>query len=39
MSFVISEQPRELNFHGGRQTLGPNLGPGSYDAPIYSTKK
>ena len=40
MSFVISEQPRELNFNQNmRPALGPNLGPGSYNAEIPSIKQ
>ena len=39
MAFVISEQARELNFHStnscgskSKPAVGPNLGPGSYNA-------
>ena len=43
MSFVMSELPRELNFSAangcGAPSVGPNLGPGSYNAQIPSGSK
>jgi hypothetical protein len=43
MSFVISELPRELNFSAangcGAPSVGPNLGPGSYNAQVPSGSK